>query len=148
MRCWDCHPHAMGGVIDIPEVLTERPIDLNGRRLKNMSVRKSFPCPEFLGCPFVPSPWDGRGGGQNRGINPMLQGTLRLLRGGGAEDALQLSVHLTHPIGGGCRQRVQNHGRCGHVLAGLLEGGELLLRPFHCHGLACLKHQFSLARVG
>jgi hypothetical protein len=53
----------MGSVIGIPEVLTERPIGLNGRRLKNMPVRKSFPCPEFLGCPFVPIPWDGRGGG-------------------------------------------------------------------------------------
>jgi hypothetical protein len=37
----------------------------------------------------------------------MLQGALRLLRSGGSKVVLQLLVHLTHPIGGGCGQHVQ-----------------------------------------
>jgi hypothetical protein len=61
----------------------------------------------------------------------MLLGTLCLLCGDGAEYALQPSVHLTHPGGGGCRQRVQKHGHHSHVLAGHGEGGELPLCPFH-----------------
>jgi hypothetical protein len=51
----------------------------------------------------------------------VLQGALRLLHGGGSEDALQLLVHLTHPIGGGC----------GHILAGAGESEEMLLRMHH-----------------
>jgi hypothetical protein len=70
----------------------------------------------------------------------MLQGTLRLLHGGGAEDALQPLVHHAHPVGGGCGQRVQNHGCRGHILVGFGKGGELSLHLFHCRGLACLKH--------
>jgi hypothetical protein len=57
-------------------------------------------------------------------------------------------VHLTHLVGGGCGKRVQNHGHRGHVLAGPGEGGELLLRPFHCRGPVYLKCRFTLAQVG
>jgi hypothetical protein len=96
--------------------------------------------------PFVPCSWDGWGR-QNTGLDLMLQGTLCLLCSSGAENALQPLVHLTHLVGGGCGQRVQKCGHHGHVLAGLGEGGELLHRSFHCHGLICLKHQFALAQV-
>jgi hypothetical protein len=47
----------------IPEVPTERLVGLNGRRLKILPGRKSFPRPESLGQPFIPHPWDGQGGG-------------------------------------------------------------------------------------
>jgi hypothetical protein len=77
----------------------------------------------------------------------MLQGTLRLLRGGGVEDTVQPLGHLAHPIGGGCRQCVQECGRCGHVLTGPSKGGELTLCPLHCCGLTSLKHQFVLVLV-
>jgi hypothetical protein len=49
------------------------------------------------------------GGGQNRSIDPMQQGTLRLLHDGGTEDASQPLVHLAHAVSGGCRQRIQGH---------------------------------------
>jgi hypothetical protein len=39
------------------------------------------------------------GGGQDRGLDPMQQGTLRLWHGGGTENAFQPLVHLTHLIG-------------------------------------------------
>jgi hypothetical protein len=128
------HHHPLGSAVSILEVLTERPVGLNGHRLKNLPTRKSFPCLESLRRPFIPHAWDGRGAKQRPCL--MLPGTLCLLRGNGAEDALQPSVHLTHPVGGGWRQRVQKHGHHSHVLAGHGEGGELPLRPFHCHGLA------------
>jgi hypothetical protein len=78
----------------------------------------------------------------------MLQGTLRLLHSSGVEDALQPLIHLTHTIGGGCRQRVQKCSHRGHVLADLGEGGKLPLCPFHCRAPACLKHRFTLVQVG
>jgi hypothetical protein len=52
----------------------------------------------------------------------MLQGALRLPRGGGTEDAFQPLVHLAHAIGGGCMVCVQKRGRRNHVLAGPGEG--------------------------
>jgi hypothetical protein len=82
------HRHPLGGTVGIPEVSIERLVGLNG------------PLGSHL------SPILGMGGGQNRGLNPMLQGTLCLLHGGGAEDALQSLVHLAHLDGGGCGQRV------------------------------------------
>jgi hypothetical protein len=69
----------------------------------------------------------------------MQQGILCLRHGGGKEDAFQSLVHLAHPIGGGCQQRVQECSRCGLILGGPSEGGELPLCLFLCHGLACLQ---------
>jgi hypothetical protein len=45
----------------------------------------------------------------------MLEGALRLLCGGGAEDFHQLLIHLVHPIGGGCGQSVQERGHNGTI---------------------------------
>jgi hypothetical protein len=67
----------------------------------------------------------------------MLQGAFRLLHGGGSEDALQLLVHLTHPIGGGCGQCVQERH---HILAGAGLSGELSLHVHHRRGPAILQH--------
>jgi hypothetical protein len=74
----------------------------------------------------------------------MLQGALRLLRNSGSKDALQLLVHLAHPIGGGCEKHVQKCGHCGHVLASPGEGGELLLHRHHRRGPASLQCRFTL----
>jgi hypothetical protein len=49
------------------------------------------------------------------------------LCGSGAEDVLQLLIHLVHPVSRGCRQRVQERSRRGHVLAGPAERGKLPL---------------------
>jgi hypothetical protein len=51
----------------------------------------------LLGGPL--SPILGMSEGQNNGLDPMMRGTLRLLRGGGAEDAFQPLIHLAHPVG-------------------------------------------------
>jgi hypothetical protein len=53
----------------------------------------------------------------------MLQVTLCLLRSSGAEDALQSLVHHAHPVGGGCRQRVQKHSRHAMFLLALAKVG-------------------------
>jgi hypothetical protein len=55
----------------------------------------------------------------------MLLGALDLLRGGSAEDILQLLIHLAHPIAGGHGQRIQKRSHNGHILVGLGESGEL-----------------------
>jgi hypothetical protein len=136
----------LGGAVDIPEVLTEHLVSLNNRRLKILSMRKASCIQSPLGGPF--SPILGMGGGQNKGIDPMLQGTLRLLCGVSVEDALQPLVHRAHPVGGGCGQHVQKCGHQGHILVGLGEGGELPLHPFQCRGPSCLKRRFMLAQVG
>jgi hypothetical protein len=73
----------------------------------------------------------------------MLQGALHLLRDGGTEDAFQLPVHLTHPIGGGRVQCAQKH-----VLAGPGEGEEMTLRTLNCNGPAGLKRRLALVQVG
>jgi hypothetical protein len=78
------------------------------------------------------------GGGQDRGLDPMQQGTLRLWHGGGTANAFQPLVHLAHPIGGGCRQRIQECDRCSHILASPGEGRKLVLHLLLRHGLACL----------
>jgi hypothetical protein len=78
----------------------------------------------------------------------MLQGALHLLRDGGTEDAFQLPVHLTHPIGGGRVQCAQKHGCHNHVLAGPGEGEEMTLRTLNCNGPACLKRRLALVQVG
>jgi hypothetical protein len=54
-----------------------------------------------------------------------------MLRGGGTEDALLSLVHIAHPIGGGCEQRVQMRVRHGHILVGSGEGEELPLHLLH-----------------
>jgi hypothetical protein len=54
------------------------------------------------------------------------------LCGGDAEDIHQLAAHLVHPVGRGCGQSVQKHGRCGHILAGPGEGR--LLSPLMVDG--------------
>jgi hypothetical protein len=64
------HRHPLGGAVSIPKVLTEHLVGLNGRRLKILPVRKSFPHLESLGRPFFPHPWDGQGAKQ--GPRPML----------------------------------------------------------------------------
>jgi hypothetical protein len=56
-------------------------------------------------------------------------------------------VHLTHPIGRGCRQCVQKSGRRDHVLAGPGETGQLPLCTINHQGLARLKHQFMSVQV-
>jgi hypothetical protein len=78
----------------------------------------------------------------------MLMGTFHLLHGSIAEDSLQPLVQLTHPISGGCRQRIQECSHHDHILAGPSKGGELPLHTLHHHGLACLKHRFALEQVG
>jgi hypothetical protein len=55
---------------------------------------------------------------------------------GGAEDVLQPLIHVAHPIDGGHGQHIQKYSHKGHVLAGLGEGGELLLRMINYCGLA------------
>jgi hypothetical protein len=64
------HSHPLGSAVGIPEVPTEHLAGPTGCKLKSSPVRKSFPFPEPLGRPFVPSL--GMVGGQNRGIDPML----------------------------------------------------------------------------
>jgi hypothetical protein len=59
----------------------------------------------------------------------MLVGALHLLCGDNVEDVLQPLVHVTHPISGGCGQRVQKRSRHGHVLASPGKSGELPLSP-------------------
>jgi hypothetical protein len=90
----------LGDVVGRPEVLTDHLVGSSGCRLKILSARKFLPHLEPLGSPL--SLIRGTGGGQNRGLNPMMQGTLRLLREGGVEDALLPLVHLAHRIEGGC----------------------------------------------
>jgi hypothetical protein len=79
-----CHP--LGDAVGMSGVLTEHSVGPGGRRLRSFLVRKSFPLLELLGWPSVPHLW-GWQGGQNRGLDPMQQGTLCLLQGGGAKDA-------------------------------------------------------------
>jgi hypothetical protein len=78
------------------------------------------------------------------GLNSVLQGTLRLLYSGSPEDVLQLLIDLAHPIGRGCRQRVQERGHNGHILARRGEGGKLPLPMVGFHGLICLGHGLAL----
>jgi hypothetical protein len=78
----------------------------------------------------------------------MLQGTLCLLCGDGAKDALQPLVHVAHPVGRGCQRCIQDCGHHNHVLAGPCEGGELPLRSVDHRSLACLTHRFALEQVG
>jgi hypothetical protein len=66
----------------------------------------------------------------------MLQGALCLLHDDGSVDALQLLVHLAHPIGGGCEQCVKKRSHRGHVLAGISESGELSLHTHHHYSSA------------
>jgi hypothetical protein len=40
---------------------------------------------------------------QDHDPSPTLEGTLHLLHGDNAEDALQLAIQPVHPIDGGCR---------------------------------------------
>jgi hypothetical protein len=92
----------LGDAVSVPKVLIERLDGLNSHGLKILSARKPFPRPEPLGWSFAPSPWHVLGvGEQNRGLIPMLQGTLCLLHDGSAKDALQSLEHLTDPISGG-----------------------------------------------
>jgi hypothetical protein len=78
----------------------------------------------------------------------MLYGALCMLCNSGDEDVLQPLIHLTHPIGVGCGQHIQKRGHSGHILAGPSEGGELPLHMVNCHGLAYLKHGFTLVQCG
>jgi hypothetical protein len=77
----------------------------------------------------------------------MQQGTFRLLHGSGAENAFQPLVHLTHPVGGGCQQCIQEYGSCSHVLAGPCEGGGLPLHLLIHRGLAYLQRCFVLGPI-
>jgi hypothetical protein len=73
------------------------------------------------------------GGGQNRDLDPMQQGILRLFYGGDVEDPF-LVVGTPCPS----QQRIQECGRHDHTLAGPGECGELPLCLILHHGLACL----------
>jgi hypothetical protein len=74
----------------------------------------------------------------------MLQGALRLQRGGDTENAFPLLVHIAHPISGGCGHCVQKSGHLGHVLGSPGEGGELPLRTLNRCGPTCLKCRLTL----
>jgi hypothetical protein len=131
-----CH-RPLGGAVGILEVLIEYLVGSSGHMPTRIQSR--------LGGPL--SPVLGMGRGQNRGLNPMLQGALHLLRGSGAEDALQPVVHLAHPVSGGCQQCVQECSHRDHILTGLSKGRELPLHPFHRSDLARLKCRFVLVQV-
>ncbi len=62
----------------------------------------------------------------------MLVGALHLLCGGNVEDAVQPLVHVTHPVSGGCGQRVQKRSRHGHVLAS--PGESRMMAPHEADG--------------
>jgi hypothetical protein len=64
-------------------------------KYKNDTCRiLSIECGGVAICPLALG-WVGRG--QNRSLNPMLQESLRLVRGGDAEDALKPLVHHAPP---------------------------------------------------
>jgi hypothetical protein len=89
----------------------------------------------------------GRMGVQNRGLDLMLYGALCLLRDNGIDDAFQLLVHLTCPIGGGCGQCAKKCSSHRHVLAGTNEGGEWSLRTLNRCGPAYLNRRLVLVQV-
>jgi hypothetical protein len=74
--------------------------------------------------------------GQYGGLGPVLYGTLHLLCGSSAEDVLQLLIHLGHPVGRGCGQRIHEHGPS--------EGGKLQLLMVGHHGPLCPEHGLAL----
>jgi hypothetical protein len=80
------HHHPLGDVAGMFGVPTEHSIEPSGRRSRSLPVRKSFPLPEALGWPSIPHLWGWWGGGQNRDLDPMQQGILRLFYGGDVED--------------------------------------------------------------
>jgi hypothetical protein len=71
--------------------------------------------------------WD-----RDRNLSPALKGALHLLCIGDAEDVFQLTVHLVHPVGGGCVQFVPKCNR-GHVLASPNRDGAR--RPLTVYGV-------------
>jgi hypothetical protein len=100
--------HPLGDAARIFGVLTEHSVGSGIHRSRSLLLRKFFPLLELLGWHSVRHLW-GWWGEQNRGLDSIQQGTLRLLHDGGAEDSSQPLVHLAHAVGGGCQQRIQGH---------------------------------------
>jgi hypothetical protein len=67
--------------------------------------------------------------GRDGDLDLMLHGTLRLLRGGDAEDVLQLLIHHVHPVSGGGQQSVQKRDRHDHIWLTLMKVGHCPLPP-------------------
>jgi hypothetical protein len=84
-RGFHAHHQPLVGVVGAPEVLTGRLVGLTSHMMRSSPTKKPFPPLEPLGS--LLSPVLGTDGGQNGGLDLMLQGALRLLHDGSTEDA-------------------------------------------------------------